>query len=188
VAKERHNDDILLSDAESTRPGSLRVQPTATHGLEGAPEHARLVLVGCDGDSYGRIVVYSFSKGTLVYGPPQVESVIEQDPKISRQLTLWNQQGSSATRGRMVILPIDGVVTYLQGVFLESATAAKIPELVRFIVSEGEFAAMEPSLPEAFAALNEEISARASKERSVRGQPIVPPKQAPSAGATPGAN
>ena len=147
-----------------------------------------LVLVGCDGDNYGRIVVYSFSKGTLVYGPPQVESVIEQDPKISRQLTLWNQQGSSATRGRMVILPIDGVVTYLQGVFLESATAAKIPELVRFIVSEGEFAAMEPSLPEAFAALNKEIGARASTKQSVRGQPIVPPKQAPSAGVTPGAN
>jgi uncharacterized membrane protein (UPF0182 family) len=136
-----------------------------------------LAVVGCDGDDYGRIVTYNFPKGTLVYGPPQVDAIVKQDPTITQQFTLWNQEGSRADRGRMVIIPIDGVITYIQGVFLEATTGAKIPELVRLIVSQGELVVMEPSLEAGFKALNELI--RTEMGQSAQEQKLPSPAEAP---------
>lgn len=125
--------------------------------VKGRNNMRALAVVGCDGDDYGRIITYNFPRGTLVYGPPQVDAIVKQDPLITQQLTLWNQQGSRADRGKMVIIPIDGVITYIQGVFLKATTRAQIPRLARLIVSQGQVAVMEPTLAEGFEALNQRV-------------------------------
>ena len=51
---------------------------------------------------YGQSVVYEFGKDSLFFGPKQVEARIDQDPAISAQLSLWNQQGSSVVRGNLL--------------------------------------------------------------------------------------
>ena len=114
-----------------------------------------LAVMGNDGDNYGRIVVYNFPKGTLVYGPAQVNSFIRQDPHISQELTLWRQQGSKARRGRMVVAPVEGVVTYIQGIFLEATDTSPMPQLARIIVSQGRLVTMASSLEEGFQQLHE---------------------------------
>jgi uncharacterized membrane protein (UPF0182 family) len=86
-----------------------------------------------------------------------VDAIVKQDPIITQQFTLWNQEGSRADRGRMVIITIDGVITYIQGVFLKATTRAQIPALARLIVSQGQLAVMEPTLEEAFEALNKRV-------------------------------
>lgn len=125
--------------------------------VKGRNNMRALAVVGCDGDNYGKIMTYNFPRGTLVYGPPQVDAIVKQDPMITQQFTLWNQGESRADRGRMVIIPIDGVITYIQGVFLKATTRAQIPRLARLIVSQGQLAVMEPTLEEAFEALNERV-------------------------------
>ena len=47
----------------------------------------------CDGDQLGRLIFYQLPKQQLMYGPMQIESRIDQDQNISKDLTLWNQQG-----------------------------------------------------------------------------------------------
>jgi uncharacterized protein len=123
-----------------------------------------LAVVGSDGDNYGRIVIYGFPKGTLVYGPAQVDAFIKQDPIVTQELTLWDQRGSRADRGRMVVVPIDGVVTYIQGVFLEATAESGMPQLARVILSQGRIVVMEPSIEEGFRALNREIRKRSQAE------------------------
>src|SRR4029450_11170578 len=60
------------------------------------------IMVGrADAPNYGRIVVYAFPKQKLVYGPRQIDARIDQDPLISQQLSLWNQQGSRVLRGSL---------------------------------------------------------------------------------------
>jgi uncharacterized membrane protein (UPF0182 family) len=44
----------------------------------------------CDGDAYGKLLVYKYPKDKLIYGPLQVETRIDQDPSISAQFSLWN--------------------------------------------------------------------------------------------------
>ena len=53
-----------------------------------------------DGAAYGSARVYDFPKTRLVDGPLQVEARIDQNPQLSSQLTLWNQQGSHVRRGQ----------------------------------------------------------------------------------------
>jgi uncharacterized protein len=116
-----------------------------------------LVVAGNDGESYGRIVTYSFPRGSLVYGPAQADGFVKQDPIVTQEFALWNRRGAQAERGRLIVLPINGVITYIQGVFLKAETLANIPQLVRFITNVGYQVAMEPSMEESFKALNQAV-------------------------------
>jgi uncharacterized protein len=140
-----------------------------------------LAVVGSDGEDYGRIVIYGFPKGTLVYGPAQVDAFIKQDPIVTQELTLWDQRGSRADRGRMVVVPIDGVVTYIQGVFLEATAASGMPQLARVILSQGRIVVMEPSIEEGFRALNRQIRerSRAEEDREDDRQALPAPDELP---------
>jgi uncharacterized membrane protein (UPF0182 family) len=133
-----------------------------------------LCVAGCDGPHYGKIVVYSFPKGTLVYGPSQVDAFVDQDTVVSEQFTLWNQIGSQVERGRMLVLPVGGSLVYIQPVYLKAAARLKIPQLKRLIVSQGEMVVMAPSLEEGFAKLNERLKAKAQRLQQ-RLQMLAPP-------------
>jgi uncharacterized membrane protein (UPF0182 family) len=122
-----------------------------------------LTLVGCDRPYYGKIIVYNFPKGELVFGPSQIYALINQDTTISQQFTLWDQAGSEVDRGKMIILPVRKVMLYIQPVYLKSATRLKIPELKRLIVSQGQIVIMETSLEEAYAQLQKRIKAEAER-------------------------
>ncbi len=93
-----------------------------------------LCVVGSDAPHYGKMIVYTFPKGSLFLGPSQVEAIINQDTRVSEQLTLWNQMGSQVERGRMIVLPVMGSLVYIQSVYLKAAARLKIPQLKRLII------------------------------------------------------
>ncbi|MGC9964689.1 MAG: UPF0182 family protein [Syntrophobacteraceae bacterium] len=146
-----------------------------------------LTLVSCDRPYYGKIIVYNFPKGELVYGPSQIYALMNQDTRISQQFTLWDQAGSEVDRGKMIILPIGKVILYIQPVYLKSSTQLKIPELKRLIMSHGQIVVMASSLEEAYAQLQERIKTeveRVDKRFAPLMQPAPPgtqPSPAPSA-------
>jgi uncharacterized membrane protein (UPF0182 family) len=91
------------------------------------------------------ITVYRFGKDVQVNGPAQVEAMINQNPEISEQFTLWDQHGSQVEFGRMIILPMGNTVLYVHPVYL-SSTKNKIPELTRVIVSIGNEVVMDKTI------------------------------------------
>jgi uncharacterized protein len=121
----------------------------------------------CTTDYTQKIVMYKFTKDVQVNGPAQVAALIDQDPLISEQFTLWDQHGSQVRRGRMVILPVASSMLYVQPVYMIS-THTKIPELVRIIVGMGNVVVMEKSLAEGFRQLE-------AKLRKDRAAPRVAP-------------
>ena len=86
-----------------------------------------------DGDLYGKLLLYQFPKQQLVYGPEQIDALINQDPDISQQISLWNQQGSRAVQGNLLVIPIEQSLLYVEPLYLE-ATQNSLPTLVRVIV------------------------------------------------------
>ena len=58
-----------------------------------------------DGDAYGKLRAYQFPKNRFIDGPLQIEARIDQDPELSSQLSLWNQQGSNVLRGNLLVIP-----------------------------------------------------------------------------------
>ena len=113
-------------------------------GVAGTQDKAK-----CGLDYKPSITVYKFGKDVQVNGPAQVEALINQNPEISAQFTLWGQSGSVVKMGRMIILPMSNSVLYVQPIYLAS-TKTKIPELTRVIVSVGNEVVMDKTLWSAF--------------------------------------
>ncbi|MCX8029540.1 MAG: UPF0182 family protein [Brevinematales bacterium] len=110
------------------------------------------MAVESDYANYGRIVVFRMPKDRLVFGPLQIEARISQDPEISAQITLWNQQGSQVLRGNMMILPIESSLLYYEPIYLQ-AEEAKIPEFRRVAMSEGERIVWDETISKAISKL-----------------------------------
>jgi uncharacterized membrane protein (UPF0182 family) len=90
----------------------------------------------CDPGNYGELLVYKFPKQKLVYGPAQIEALINQNPEISSQLSLWSQRGSDVIIGDLLVIPIGKSLLYVQPLYLK-AENGELPELKRVIVSTG---------------------------------------------------
>ena len=101
-----------------------------------------------DGANYGKLDVYMFPKQNLVYGPSQIVARINQEAEISRQISLWDQRGSSVIQGTLLVIPIEESLIYVRPLYLK-ADAGKIPELKRVIVGYEDNIAMEKTLDEA---------------------------------------
>ena len=102
-----------------------------------------------------------------------MEAIINQDTRVSEQLTLWNQMGSLVERGRMIVLPVMGSLVYIQSVYLKAAARLKIPQLKRLIICKNDTVVMEPTLEEGFAKLEERFQAQSDRARR-RLQEIKP--------------
>ncbi len=106
---------------------------------------AAWMVARADGEHYGRLLVYRFPKQKLIYGPKQIVARINQDPEVSRQLSLWSQRGSEVILGTLLVIPIKESLIYVQPLYLRAETG-KIPELKRVIVAAENRIAMEPTL------------------------------------------
>jgi uncharacterized protein len=113
---------------------------------------ASWMVARSDGEHYGKLQVFQFSKQTLVFGPQQVVARINQDQVISPQITLWSQQGSQVIQGTLMVIPIEQSLIYVRPLYLR-AQAGRIPELTRVIVAHQNRIVMEPTLDQAIARL-----------------------------------
>ncbi len=119
-----------------------------------------------DGNNYGKLLVYKFPKDKLVYGPSQIEAKIDQDSVISEQLSLWDQRGSSVTRGNLLVIPIQNSILYVEPLYLQSEQG-QFPQLERVIVSDGERVVMEETLGKALLELFKGTSGKDNKTQNI---------------------
>ncbi len=82
----------------------------------------------CDGENYGKLLIYNFPKSRLIDGPLQIEARIDQNAQLSSQFTLWNQQGSHVLRGHLLVIPIGKSLLYVEPIYLK-AESSPMPEL-----------------------------------------------------------
>jgi len=101
-----------------------------------------------DGASRGQVRVYHFPADTTIFGPAQVEALIDQDPTISAQITLWSQAGSDVVRGNLIVVPVRDSLIYLQPVYLKS-TGSSFPAFQRIVVATPQRVVWAPTLAEA---------------------------------------
>ncbi len=124
--------------------------------------------------NYGKLVLFDFPKGKLVFGPRQVEARIDQDAFISQQISLWSQAGSQVIRGSLLAIPIEESLLYVQPLYL-AAERGRLPELKRVITAFGNRIAMdetlETSLQQIFGRGREVAAAPAPGPALAAGQP-----------------
>lgn len=129
-----------------------------------------------DGEHYGKLVVYKFPKQKLIFGPAQIEALIDQNPEISAQLSLWSQRGSEVIRGDLLVIPVGKGLLYVQPLYLK-AERGDLPELKRVILSTGGRVAMAETFDEA---LTRVVGVQARKPSAPAKPGAVPPAPSPS--------
>ncbi|OPJ54715.1 UPF0182 family membrane protein [Alkalithermobacter paradoxus] len=102
-----------------------------------------------DNEKYGELVVYRFPKEKNILGPYQVESRINQDPEISRNLTQWDSGGSKVIRGHMITVPIEESILYVEPLYIKSDSKESIPEVKKIIMIYNDKIVMEDTLEDA---------------------------------------
>ncbi len=112
-----------------------------------------VMLARCDGDKLGEIVVMQLSKQELILGPMQVNARINQDETISKDLTLWDQQGSQVLKGQTLVLPVGDTFLYVSPIYLQ-ATQARMPQLKKVVLAMGNRLIYADSYEEALAQLS----------------------------------
>jgi len=137
------------------------------------------IAVGNKGENYGKFVSYKFPQNINIYGPLQIENLIDNDPEISKELTLWDSGGSKVIRGNLMVIPVNGTILYIEPVYLTSDNQASIPAVKRVIAACGNKLVMEETIDKALAKLFEttiklEVSDQASDEENKTESEQVP--------------
>jgi hypothetical protein len=111
-----------------------------------------IMLARCDGPALGELIFLQLSKQELIFGPMQIEARINQDQNISKDLTLWNQQGSQVLRGQMLVLPVDDSLLYIEPIYIQ-ASEARMPQLKKVAMAMGNRLVYADSYEQALADL-----------------------------------
>jgi len=106
----------------------------------------------CDGEDYGHLFEFAFSKAGLFYGPYQIQARINQNPEISQQLSLWNQMGSKVILGNLLVIPVSDSLLYVEPLYIR-AQNGQLPELARVLASYADRTVMGNNLQLTLAAL-----------------------------------
>jgi hypothetical protein len=106
-----------------------------------------------DPDQYGKLIVYEMPSDNLPNGPGVVNSVIQQNQRVSRDISLLNQQGSRVSYGDLILVPINDTILYVRPLYVSSEGQTPVPELKQVIVVWGSEVVMRPTLREAVEAL-----------------------------------
>src|SRR5206468_1611329 len=139
----------------------------------------------CDGENYGKLVVYNFPKSRLIDGPLQIEARIDQNAQLSAQFTLWNQQGSHVIRGHLLVIPVGRSLMYVEPVYLQ-AVQSPMPELRLVVLATQERLAYGLTFEEAMLSLFGEAGKTPTAEKPpAAGEKPVEGQPKPSASPTP---
>lgn len=126
-------------------------------------------------DDGGELLLWDASQEDQLAGPPIIATLVEQDAAISEQFSLWRRGGSDVSTGHLHVVPVGNTLLFMSPVFLAAATTP-IPEIRRYIVSDGRSVAMEPTLAGAIRVLQG------------RAEPTPPRATAEPPAALPGAD
>jgi uncharacterized membrane protein (UPF0182 family) len=107
-----------------------------------------------DGDNYGKIVLYIFPTANQeVISPSLFKSSINQQPEISKELSLWNKEGSEVQYGDTMIIPIENSLLYVQPLYLRSQGEKSIPQMKKIILYYNGKIIMEDNIEDALSKL-----------------------------------
>lgn len=128
-----------------------------------------------DGNNYGKLVLYKLPTDKTIYSPYMFKQKINQNPDISKEISLWNTQGSQVQFGDTSILPINNSLLYVDPVYIRAQGKNSIPEVKKVIVASGTNMVMADNMGAALQQLfNYNGNATASDNSSSNVKASVP--------------
>jgi uncharacterized membrane protein (UPF0182 family) len=173
---------VVASLPDQDKPEFLLLMPFTPRNKDNM---IGLMLARCDGENLGDIVVLQLSKQELIFGPMQIAARINQEQTISKDLSLWNQQGSQVLRGQVLVLPVGNTFLYVDPLYIQ-ATQARMPQLKKVVLAVGNRLIYADTYEQALAQLKTGAQGLVQQASAPAAPPqagAAPPPAAPSAPA-----
>jgi hypothetical protein len=111
---------------------------TEYYTIKGKENMVAIVNVRMEGDHYGQLVEYKFPPQKTVSSPYLFRNKLNQNPEISKELSLLDSGGSAVEFGDMVIAPIENSLLYVVPIYLVAEGENSIPEIKRYVLSNDD--------------------------------------------------
>ena len=152
--------EVTINDSSyftTKLPGSSKEEMVLVDyfNMRERPNMVSMLGARMDGDNYGKLVLYRFPTDQSIDSPYLFKSKMNQDTKISQEITLWNKEGSQVVYGDTIILPIKNSLLYIEPLYLRSNGKNAIPEMKRVIMMYGDKIISAQSIDEALAGIFE---------------------------------
>ena len=154
---------------QATTSEFLLLQPMVPNNR---PNMIAWVAAHNDPATYGTVDVFNFPGNSTIYGPLQMQSLVQANKEISKDLTLWSTQGSTVTMGNLLVVPLEQSILYIQPVYVQAANNP-LPVLQKVVVASPGQVVWGDTLEDALKQL-------------VAGAGVIP-SASPTPSATPGA-
>jgi uncharacterized membrane protein (UPF0182 family) len=124
---------VLFRLPGETNPEFLLIMPFTPLGKQNM---VSWLAVRNDAAHYGQYVSYVLPKDKVIFGPQQIANLINQEPAISRDFTLFQGSGSHVQQGNLLVVPIGNSFLYFEPIYLRATSGSGIPELKKVILAD----------------------------------------------------
>ncbi len=140
---------LLMRLPEEDQEDFLLLQPFVPRSRDDSVKVLSAFMVAkSDPQNYGQLEAYVMPRNRPVDGPAIVNGRINQQPEVSREITLLNTSGSSVRLGNLLLIPIEQSLLYIRPLYVE-AEGTPVPQLKKVIVVFGDKVVIKDSLREA---------------------------------------
>jgi uncharacterized membrane protein (UPF0182 family) len=95
-----------------------------------------------------KLTLYRFSSNSVVLGTMQLDAMIEQNERISRELSALKRVGTTIEKN-MIVVPFNNTLLYAIPIYQVMLNETQVPMLRKVIVASGDKVAIGNSLEEA---------------------------------------
>jgi uncharacterized protein len=160
---------LLMRLPQEARESFLILQPFTPKSKDLL---SAFMVAKSDPADYGKLEVFEMPRSLAVSGPTQVDAKINQEPSISKEISLLNSSGSKLINGNLLVIPVNNSLLYIRPLYVQ-AEGTQLPELKRVVVVYGQQVVSEPTLRQSLADIFG--AAPATQEQAATGGGTPPP-------------
>jgi uncharacterized membrane protein (UPF0182 family) len=111
-------------------------------------ELTAFMVAKSDPADYGKLKAFVMPRNGQVDGPSLINAKIQQNPDVSKQISLLDQKGSEVQLGSLLLIPIKQSILYIRPLYVQSA-GTPLPQFKEAIVVYGDQVVMRETLKDA---------------------------------------
>ena len=134
---------VKTTDSDTSKLGL--VIPFTPYGKQNITSY----MVGTYENGKPKLTVYKFSSDSNILGPMQLDTQIEQDEKISKEIDALNVNGTKISKN-MIIVPLNNTLLYVEPIYQQYINETdSTPTLKKVVVASGNKLAIGDNLTDA---------------------------------------
>jgi uncharacterized membrane protein (UPF0182 family) len=178
----------VLASPPSGSSQAAEFQLTSPLKVNNRPYLAAYVSADSDpGADYGKMSVLRLPTNSQIKGPEQISNIFNTNGVITKDLSLFNTQGSQVVHGNLLTLPIGNTFLYVEPLYIQGTSGSgTFPTLQRVLVVYGDKIGYATNLSGAIKNLDEGVVGQSINLGSTSNNPTsTPTGTSPPASSSP---